>query len=190
MNNEQRILLVEELYHQYYPRLDQYCRRYVGYNHAFDPLIEDCIQEVFLELDKEIEILQQHPALEGWIMTTCKHRLMTSLDKDRRRNKFVAFSIDDSYSEIPDPAPSAIDKWADQEDARESIARVLSILNDRERQIVQDYFVNHMSASDIAQKEGTTVSAVKSVIARIRQKLRSILPAVILLVLLKMMRRY
>ena len=57
MNNEQRILLVEELYHQYYPRLDQYCRRYVGYNHAFDPLIEDCIQEVFLELDKEIEIL-------------------------------------------------------------------------------------------------------------------------------------
>ena len=56
--------------------------------------------------------------------------------------------------------------------------------------LVQDYFVNHMSVSDIAQKEGTTVSAVKSVIARIRQKLRSILPVVILLVLLKMMRRY
>ena len=98
--------------------------------------------------------------------------------------------MDDSYAEIPDPSPSVIDQWADQEDARESIARVLSILNDRERQIVQDYFVNHMSASDIAQKEGTTVSAIKSVIARIRQKLRSILPAVILLVLLKMMRRY
>ena len=190
MNNEQRILLVEELYHQYYPRLYQYCRRYVGYNHAFDPLIEDCIQEVFLELDKEIEILQQHPALEGWIMTTCKHRLMTSLDKLRRRNKFVAFSMDDSYAEIPDPSPSVIDLWAEQEDARESIAHILSILNTREQQIVKDYFFNHIPIQTIAEQEGTTVSAVKSVIARIRQKLRNILPIVILLMLLKIMRWY
>jgi len=48
---------------------------------------------------------------------------MTSLDKDRRRNKFAAFSIDDSYAEIPDPALSTIDQWVEQEDARESIAR-------------------------------------------------------------------
>ena len=102
----------------------------MGNNHAFDPFIEDCIQEEFLELNKGIEILQQHSALEGWIMTTCKNQLMTFLDKDKRRNRFVTFSIDDSCSEISDSNPSAIDKWADQKDVRNRITQVLSILND------------------------------------------------------------
>ena len=87
---------------------------------------------------------------------------MTSLDKDRRRNKFAAFSIDDSYAKIPDPALSTIDQWAEQEDARESIARILSILNNR-------YFFNLIQIQTIAEQECTTVSAVRSIIARINQ---------------------
>ena len=98
--------------------------------------------------------------------------------------------MEDSYAEIPDPSPSVIDLWAEQEDARESIAHILSILNTREQQIVKDYFFNHIPIQTIAEQEGTTVSAVKSVIARIRQKLRNILPIVILLMLLKIMRWY
>lgn len=189
MNCEQRTIIIEALFHQYYPRLDHFCQSYVNYNHSYDPLIEDCIQEVFIELAKEIESLQSHPAIEGWIMTTCRHRLMTSLDKERRRSKVTAFSIDDSYADIPDPSPSLIDAWADQEEAKESIARVLSILNNREQQIVQDYFIDHLPLQDIADKEGTTASAVKSVIARIRQKLRNLLPILIVLLILRMLRR-
>ena len=189
MNTEQKMQTIEGIYKQYYQRLNRYCQSFVGYNHSYDPLIEDCIQEVFFELSNEIELLQNHPAVEGWIMMTCKHRLMTSLDKDRRRSKYAAFSIDDSCTDIPDPSPSLIDAWADQEEAKESVARILSILNNREQQIVQDYFIDHISMQDIAEKEGTTVSAVKSVIARIRQKIRCILPVMILLLLLKMMRQ-
>ena len=76
-----------------------------------------------------------------------------------------------------------------QEEAKENTARILSILNNREQQIVQDYFINHMPLQDIAEKEGTTVSAVKSVIARIRQKLRNLLPVLIVLLVLRMLRR-
>lgn len=189
MNAERKTQIIEELFNQYYQRLDRYCQRFVGYNHSYDSLVEDCIQEVFFELSNEIELLQNHPAIEGWIMMTCKHRLMTSLDKERRRNKHAAFSIDDSYTDIPDPSPTLIDAWADQEEAKEGIARVLSILNNREQQIVQDYFIDHLPLQDIADKEGTTVSAVKSVIARIRQKLRNLLPILIVLVVLRMLRR-
>ena len=188
MSTGQKIQTLEEIYEQYYPRLHRYCQCYVGYNRSYDPLIQDCIQEVFFKLSNEIEILQNHPSIEGWLMTTCKHRLMTSLDKDRRRNKYTAFSIDDSYTDIPDPSPSFIDEWVDQQEAKESLARLFAALNEREQQIVQDYFIDHVSIQDIAEKGGTTASAVKSVIARIRQKLRNLLPVLIVLMLLKMMR--
>ena len=52
------------------------------------------------------------------------------------------------------------------------LERILDALSEREKGLVRERFVNGASVEEMAQKEKTTVGAIRSALARLRKKAR------------------
>ena len=67
---------------------------------------------------------------------------------------------------------TAIDALPEQIGNRETLERILDALSEREKGLVRERFVNGASFEEMAQKEKTTVGAIRSALARLRKKAR------------------
>lgn len=52
--------------------------------------------------------------------------------------------------------------------------RIFDAFTDRERNIAQDYFVSEMTAEEVANRNKTSIGAIKAIIFRIRTKAKKI----------------
>ena len=66
-----------------------------------------------------------------------------------------------------------IDTWLQNEDNTNQLQRILDVLSQREAQVYHEYFEDEKSMAEVAETQNTTVSAIKSILARIRKKARA-----------------
>lgn len=165
-----REALMRRLFDSCHDTLEKMCYRRLHYDSSYAELISDVIQEAFLAADQHWRELIDHPNPEGWLMITCQNRLKDALRKDNRRRISQAFSLDaEGAQPFADPV-NALDTWADQQADQEVVARIAQALSHSERQVMQGYFVEGLPMEDVAKRQGSTMSAVKSAIWRIRDK--------------------
>ena len=162
----------EELYAKYARKLERICLRYVNYNNEYRDIIDDCIQETFICADQNYSKIKTHPAIEGWLIKTCMHRLTTAIKKYRRRKTFHLYSLDEEKAPEPQEMISTIEAWIGEETSRENINKILGLLNMRESQVFSEFFLENHDLQEIAEHQGDTLSAEKSVLARIRRKIK------------------
>lgn len=163
---------VEQLYRQYSTKLFKMCDKYVGYDRRYSDLIEDCIQETFFALANELDALNDHPSIEGWLVVACQHRLWNALKDDRQRRNHTDCSVDPTADSIPLSVASDIDQWIDDETAIYEKERILSLLNEHQQAVFLQYTDGCHKVEEIAEETGMSKSAVKSVMARIRKKIK------------------
>lgn len=174
MNNS-RDAFLEQIYILYAHKLENFCLNYVHYQTIYRDLIDESIQSTFETATRQYKDLQNNPYLEGWLFQTCLNRLTTALRTYRRRMKKQLSLDENSYFSLPpDQLHDAMDEIINQISNKELLDRVFQALNDRERDIVQHYFVLGETVNEIADAEHTTVGAIKAIIARIRTKARKI----------------
>lgn len=163
-------LFIEELYEAYYTVLEKMCRRKTNYDPAFSDLVDETLQEVFILAFEYYDTLKDHPNIQGWLMQTCNHRLLPYAKQQRYRQSRHAFSLDDDHS----PSLAAEDDFAETTAQKESnlqmIDTIFALLTPKEKQVFEDYFINHQPIAAIAKKQKTTKSGIKALIYRIRQK--------------------
>lgn len=135
-------------------------------------MIFDVIQDTFLAANTEYEKLKDHPHIEGWLYKACRFRLTNAIKTYRRKKKRHAFSMDQKGMELPDTACSVIDSWLSEETVKQYEKQIFTLLNDTEQLIYYDYFKKRKSIKQISAETQKSESAVKSVISRIRAKLR------------------
>ncbi len=172
MPSDERDQFLSELYTKYMDDLIRYCRAYVEYNTEYYDLILDVIQDTFLAANIEYEKLKDHPHIEGWLYKACRFRLTNAIKTYRRKKKRHAFSMDQKGMELPDTTCSVIDSWLSEETVKQYEKQIFTLLNDTEQLIYYDYFKKRKSIKQIAAETQKSESAVKSVISRIRAKLR------------------
>ena len=160
---------IEDLYLEYSPKLYSVCWQVVGYDSQYDDLIDDCVQETFVTLTNQLKSLYDHPSIEGWLVVTCRHRLFSELKKNK---KYSAFLIDRELDDVPNPLPSDIDQWIDDETVGSKKEQVLSLLNDRQKTVFLKYTDGCHSVKEMASETGMSESAIRSVMTRIRKKIR------------------
>lgn len=173
--DDERQQFIEEIYTAHAQRLERLCLQYVNYSEEYRDIIDDCIQTTFIVAMKEYSSLLDHPCIEGWITKTCMNRLRAALKKYRRRQKHHVALSDEMLSLTPDMITNIADDLANSEYQKEVVDRILSALNEREKHIAEEHFIEGKSLDEIADNEATTTSAVKSVLARLRAKARKIL---------------
>lgn len=172
--DDERQQFIEEIYTAHAQRLERLCLQYVNYSEEYRDIIDDCIQTTFIIAMKEYPSLLDHPCIEGWITKTCMNRLRAALKKYRRRQKHHVALSDEMLSLTPDMITNIADDFANSEYQKEIVDRILSALNQRERHIAEEHFIIGKSLDEIANEQASTTGAVKSVIARLRSKAKSI----------------
>lgn len=177
MDRKHQEQYLTELYDQYFSRLFIVAMGFFDYDPRYEPIVTECVQDVFVKATRCYEELVNHPNVGGWLMEACKHRLRNAKRRQISEKKKTAFSIDSSkYLLVEDPG-ATIDLWINQHDNQALIDEISRILIGKESTVFVDYFQSEMKEKDVAEKNHMTLAGVKATIRRIREKAKRIKPS-------------
>ncbi len=153
------------------------CRRKTGYDPAYNDLIDETLQEVFLLAYDQYETLVHHPNVLGWLMQSCNHRLLPYAKQQRFRKKHHSFSLDAPNAPILPMAENPIEHFLEEESAKEKIDTIFRLLTDKEKVVFDAFFINQQSIAHIAQTHQVSQESIKALIYRIRKKAKKNFPS-------------
>jgi len=152
----------ETLFKQFQPRLRYYVQRLsrTG-NHA-----DDLLQNVWLQVIRKIDALEDPQAFVAWLYTIARHEVYS---QGRARDPFVELTDERAEQLVEDNEPPF-----DREDAMR-IHRALTRLKDAHREILTLSFLEELSHQEIARVLGINAGTVKSRVYYAKQALRQAL---------------
>lgn len=175
MDNEKAVKLYNELHEEHFDFLVKLCIHYVGNDSELRHNAEDWVQEAFWRAVMIGDDFVHHKNKLGWLINTCKHYADNDIKRRRVRAKNVGVYLDAPKSQQVEDVTARVDKWAQRVDTKDLLAKVTSVLTEKEYAIYQDYFIEGMSENDVAGKHEKPVSAVKATVRRIRNKGKKLL---------------
>lgn len=154
MNKKQ---LFQKLYDQTYINL----RQFVQYRSRNPHMVDDILQEIYLETFRHIEVLSTHENQVGWIYKTAEYKIK-KLNEVYDRNMSRELSVTDFEEPfIEDHAETII-----------HLDEYKRILKEDEFALVMKKYVEGYSYKEIGQLTGNTESGSKMKISRLIEKLR------------------
>lgn len=118
--------------------------------------LEDVVQETLLAIHLKRQTWDPAEPLTPWVRTIARNKLIDAL---RRRGKRVTVDIDDFAEVIAAPVPEPTLEARDAE-------RLLSVLSERQREVVRAISLEGKSTSETAQRLGITEGAVRVALHR------------------------
>lgn len=171
MDARARIEWFNTCYEHYYDPLLARARCYAGRDVIVRNELEDIVIETYEIAWERYEELRTHPNMMGWLTKTVYNKLDNFNTRGSTRLARRSISVEEEAFFVEDEqAARKFETWAQQEEHREIIDRILKMLTQSEREIFEDYFVRRKTATDIMRKTGTTLSSVRAAIRRIRKK--------------------
>ena len=165
---------IDELYAKYYRFLLNLCRKQTSYQPIYADLIEECIQDTFMQAYLSQGKLQSHPCLQAWLARTCMNRLIPRAQQQRRHQAVEAYSLDDDRQVVPEPQVHSIEDHLDEQEYHSFHHALVAALSDQEGMIYQQFFEQHHTMRQIANCIGLTENQVRYAIRCIRDKARVI----------------
>lgn len=129
-------------------------------------LVEDVVQETFLEAYKKAEVLAEHPNPLGWLYLTARNKML-SLSGSRKDLCF----FEDGEEAYLNRAKMDDAKYGEVE-LEESIKAVVS---EKDYQMLCDYYLNGYNSGELAGKYGVERGSLRMQVSRLKKKLRKIL---------------
>ncbi|WP_379141359.1 RNA polymerase sigma factor [Paenibacillus sp. sgz500992] len=159
----------EELCVKYFKNIYGYCTRLTKGQVQLSDIVEECTQNTFLEARKQIERLQNHPNVEGWLYVTARNLVRNSYRSMyiKRRHEIV---LDDGMQFFSDDDELAA-CLEDTYEIDELSEKVLSGLNESEYQLYNDYFRNQLPVQELVDKYHISNTAVTTRIYRVKKKI-------------------
>jgi len=173
----------DQLVLHFQDRVFNLCYRMLGdYDEA-----SDCAQETFVKVYRSLGDFRFEASFSTWLCTiaanTCRNRFK-SLEY-RTRKKMVRIdplagppNPGHASLELPDPAPSALDRLTRQEQEA-ALQQAIATLAEDHRTVVILRDIEGLSYEEIAKATGYPLGTVKSKLARARQRLCEQLKGVI-----------
>ncbi len=163
----------ENLMRKYYKRIFNFALRFLRNREA----AEDLAQEVFIRVYQSAHTYQPKAGFRTWIYTIAKNLVLNELKKKGR----FAVSLDEpmeteegeTFRQLEDPhAAHPLERLALAERAQK-VREAIDGLPPQQRMVVVFYRFERLSYEEIAETLGLSVSAVKSLLSRARENLRT-----------------
>ncbi len=162
----------EEICEKYFKDVYQFCIYLTKGNRSLNHIVEECVQETFLEAKKQIKKLKNHPNVKGWLYVTSRNMINSSMRKYYTKNKHeipiyeeVACSSTSVEEELENISESGIDIDKLKID-------IMKQLKEEEYQFYIDCFIKKMPVKEIAEKYNISISATYTRIHRLRVKIK------------------
>lgn len=148
-----------------------------GMSSHFDA--EDVLQETVVSLLRQRRTLSNVKDIQGYLVSACNNRLKSMmrsmLQKKRTINRNVYF---DGLREAESSQVSSEDEIIRNEDAEMIIHLVETRLPDDQRKVIQMYYFDEMSVSQIAEITNKTRDSVTALAKRARARLKGSLQGI------------
>lgn len=139
---------------------------------------QEVVQEVFLTLWRKAERFEPaRGSFSSWLLRIAHHRAIDELRRGRRRPQAQTLSTEDfnfRLEELPDTTPSA-DERIQAEVRGAAVAKVLSLLPLKQREVILLAYFQGLTQAEIAAKLSIPLGTVKKRIRLGLQKLKSYL---------------
>lgn len=152
-----------------------YCRFYAllrNYGIKLLPdknLVEDCVQDIFINLIQNHISLSPTANVRGYLLKALRHKLYDTIEKNRKMEDVSlyedVFQVDELFSRI------ALDT-TDTDDRVKLLMKALTKLSPHQREIIYLYYVNELGHNEIAGILGINYQSSKNLLSRTLRKLR------------------
>ena len=151
---------------QAYAENNELLRIYVRTCVSNTDVVEDIIQEVFVEALRRYDVFSTHPNQIGWLYVTARHK-MQEYEKSCRRSRIVEGDIEEDFLGIGERDEGYL--------FSELYHSIQSVLTSEEMKRFKRYFLWGYTIEEMAEREGVTVNNMRVRITRLRRKLREII---------------
>lgn len=168
---------LERIYSTYISSLLKYGRKFS----RNDQVIEDCIQDLFIELWKNREGLGMTDSIQRYLLVALRRKVIRQLDKSK---KWVS---DNEPTELDFEVEIAVDqKLIALELSTERAAQVkaaMENLSKRQKEVIYLKYVSGLDYEDIGEIMGLNYQSVRNLVSNALKKLKgTLLPLVIILI--------
>ena len=138
--------------------------------------VEDAVQDTFIEALTNIHKLREIESMKWWLLKIAKRQACKYMKKDKRKNDYESsFEMDDNVQMRTD-----ILSDKDMDDLlkgiqREQLNKMISRLNEKEIKVLLLYYAYGYKQKEIARLTGESLTNVKTLAKRSRDKLREII---------------
>lgn len=122
-------------------------------------IAEDVVMQTFSVAVKNVDKLMKSPNPEGWLMKTLIHKILHERQNLARRPVIIPIDDVEGMEDITLDVPESIP--------------AMSCLTSDEKKLVEKFYGEEKSISEIAQELNITVSACKKRLQRIRDKVKN-----------------
>lgn len=170
--SHERNALLEQLYIQYYDVVYRQCLPIVSFNPRYYLLVEDCVQEAFLQAVIDYDEYKDYKNPIGWIIRVAQNKVK-SKHRDELRHAKVISPLQPGQSEDMAFSVDAVEKDLARCEVIENIVRIYHMLTDHEKTVFIAYFLNDMSLKETSEETGLTENSIRAAVKRIRKRARS-----------------
>lgn len=166
MNDQERFL--NELFDKEYDKLFAYCKKRL-YD---DQAAEDCVGEVFFRAYNNVDKLMTHENPSGWVHVTARLVIKEMLRKAGGRRRVLIFfvcldTVEDQYQH--DSFGS--DGLGPNIDVPRAKQKILSDLNDRDRELYDLIYVKRLSAAELSERTGRPIPTLRVQKSRLKERI-------------------
>lgn len=170
MNQECNTLL-EFLYRKYYDTVYRHCLPLVEYDPSYYPLIEDCVQDAFLQAVEDYDKYKDYKNPIGWIIRVAQNKVKSQYRDELRHSNAISPFIQTEGADVAFSVES-VDTFFVREENIEMIANIYQSLSEQEKKVFIAYFLNDMSQKETSDATNLSQNSIRAAIGRIRKRAR------------------
>jgi len=158
---------LDRIYHQHIRALFNYGIKIV----QSEDLVEDCIQEMFIDLWKRRNFLNDTNSIKFYLFKALKRKIIRKISK--KKTLQMGGALEDDYAfQVVFSCESALIQEELNQEQKVLIEKALTCLTQRQKEAIYLKFYNHLSYEQIASIMKIEKSAVYSLIFKSVNKLR------------------
>jgi RNA polymerase sigma-70 factor (ECF subfamily) len=150
----------EEFYERYSPRVFRLLLVVTRGDEAHARELHQC---VMIKAARKLKAMHSEESLWAWLAQVARNAWKDTLRRQRSRESAIAWLTVQPATEQISPGN------------RELLREALESLSERERDLVETFYLDDLPQSHIAKSNGRSLKAVQCELARIRRKLRAII---------------
>ncbi|MGG6311872.1 RNA polymerase sigma factor [Paenibacillus macerans] len=160
----------EEIFHAYFQRIFHYCKKLMKGRPV--TLVEECVQNTFLQVQVNLSALRIHPNIAGWLYVTSRNQVNAMYRQLYRKQQHEVALSDKMANRLTASNQELNEVLISTLDFSEMVYHVLQQLSRAESEFYVDYFKRHLSVHSISKKYNLSETAVTTRIYRLRKKIK------------------
>lgn len=157
--------LAYKLWYEYEPHIRKLCNYKLSIHKEY---IDDCVQNVFTALVEAVHKGTKIEYPKAWLTTVANNMIKDIYEQSGRDDKLLPF--DEKHIDVQLQCTIDYESLSEQ-DIEKYLSQIIEFLNEYEKKLFQDFYLNQKKQSELAKERGITENLIQQQVFRLKQKI-------------------